>query len=84
MPFKMTSNSNHRTKKKTKKQSYRNTKNQKSTEKQIPSFASNANSPALGGCHPNSNIITRLSEQLPFHPHFYLKSRQQNITIITS
>ena len=32
--------------------------------------------------HPN--VITRLSKQLPFHPSFYLTSRQQNITIKTS
>ena len=30
--------------------------------------------------HPHPKVVTSLSKKLPFYPHFYLTSRQQNIT----
>ena len=31
-----------------------------------------ASSPASVGCHRHPKVIARLSQQLPFHPHFFL------------
>ena len=33
-------------------------------------YFNNANSTASGRCHPHFKIFTRMSKQLPFHPHF--------------